>query len=215
MVHRTLYVTNFPINLNLNLNLFYGRREYSITIFQLSSLISTAFIPVQLLGSSSTFYMGNELEKNGNYLIDANSYCSSPLVASSSPSLIFVRRRCFLSLHYYTTSASSRTTPYFILHPGLCLNKIMAKTIHHLWNYIPLMLTCLLVARQGIAYLEQHAYLFHRYWALRTDITVNKSRTTFINSEISSFALLMGRTTFFHQWNFIIRVVIGRTTFFH
>ena len=33
---------------------------------------------------------------------------------------------------------------------------------------------------------------------IATDIAVNKSRTTFITSEISSFPLLIGRTMFFH-----------------
>ena len=45
---------------------------------------------------------------------------------------------------------------------------------------------------------DKKVCLFHRHRDLRTEITVSKSRTMFITSEMSSFVMLIGRTKFFH-----------------
>ena len=75
------------------------------------------------------------------------------------------------------------------------LTEYISYFLVHVFTCIPLR------ADKSVAFCREvlsNCVLSHRYRDLRTDFTVNKSRTTFISSEISSFALLIGRTTFFH-----------------
>ena len=71
-------------------------------------------------------------------------------------------------------------------------NEIKLKNKHH---YSKLLLNSFPINGNTLGFIESKVkklFLSIRERDLRTDITVNKSRTTFITSEILSFALLIG-----------------------